>query len=176
MPDERVGLVGVVGHQAHAAHAEVGQDLRAGAVVAGVGGQAEFEVGVEGVAAALLELVRAQLGQQADAAALVAAQVDDDAPALGLDALQGGLQLGAAVAAQGVEDVAGQALGVDADQDVLAVADLAVDEGDVLDAVDGGAVAVRRERRRSAVGSWVSASRRTVGSARGGRRSGPRWR
>ena len=54
-------------------------------------------------------------------------------------------ELGAAVAAQGVEDVAGQALGVDADQDVLAVADLAVDEGDVLDAVDGGAVAVRRE-------------------------------
>ncbi|GAA3112556.1 hypothetical protein GCM10020254_68450 [Streptomyces goshikiensis] len=52
---------------------------------------------------------------------------------------------GAAVAAQGVEDVAGQALGVHPDQDVLAVADLAVDEGDVLDPVDGGAVPVRRE-------------------------------
>ena len=60
------------------------EDLRAGAVVAGVGGQAQLQVGVEGVAAALLELVRAQLGQQSDAAALVAAQVDDDAAALGL--------------------------------------------------------------------------------------------
>ncbi|GAA3308165.1 hypothetical protein GCM10020295_69330 [Streptomyces cinereospinus] len=52
---------------------------------------------------------------------------------------------GAAVAAQGAEDVAGEALGVDADQDVLAGAQFAVDERDVLDAVDGGTVAVRRE-------------------------------
>ena len=93
--------------------------------------------------AALLEFVRAQLGQQADAAALVAAQVDHDAAALLGDALHGGLELGAAVAALRAEDVAGEALGVDPDQQVLAVADVAVDEGDVLDAVDSGAVAVR---------------------------------
>src|SRR5690606_30133946 len=143
--DERVGLVGVVGQQADAAHTEVGEDLRAGRVVAGVGGQAEFEVGVEGVPAAFLEFVGAQFGHQADAAPLVAAQVDDDAPALGLDAGQGGVQLGSAVAALGAEDVSGEAFGVDADEDVLPVADVAVDQGDVLDAVDGGAVAVRGE-------------------------------
>ena len=44
-----------------------------------------------------------------------------------------------------LEDVAGQALGVDPDEDVVAVAEVAVDERDVLDAVDGGAVAVRGE-------------------------------
>ncbi len=119
--------------------------MRARAVVAGVGGQAEFEVGVEGVAAALLEFVRSQLGQQADAAPLVAAEVDDDAAALLGDAPHGRLQLGSAVAAQRVEDVAGEALGVQPGEDVLALADVAVDEGDVFDAVDGGAVAVRRE-------------------------------
>ncbi|CAM5344126.1 hypothetical protein SVIOM74S_08567 [Streptomyces violarus] len=95
--------------------------------------------------ALLLEFVGAQLGHQADAAALVSAQVDHDSPALGLDTGQRGVELGAAVAAGGAEDVAGEAFGVDADQDVVAVADVAVHEGDVLDAVDGGAVAVGRE-------------------------------
>ena len=77
-----------------------------------VGGQAEVEVGVDGVAAAVLELVGLQLGDQADPAALVAAQVDDHAAALLDDPLQGLVELGAAVAAVAAEDVAGQALGV----------------------------------------------------------------
>ena len=79
--------------------AEVAQDLGGGAVVAGVGGQPEVEVGVDGVAAAVLQLVGLQLGDQADAAALVAAQVDHDAAALLDDPRQRLVELGAAVAA-----------------------------------------------------------------------------
>ena len=105
-------LVGVVGQQPDGRDAEVAQDLGGGAVVAGVGGQPEVEVGVDGVAAAVLELVGLQLGDQADPAALVAAQVDHDAAALLDDPLQRLVELGAAVAAAAAEHVAGQALGV----------------------------------------------------------------
>ena len=46
------------------------------------------------------------------------------------------VELHAAVAAQRAEHVAGEALGVHADEDVLAVADLAPHERDVLRAVE----------------------------------------
>src|SRR6202035_3296599 len=97
----------------------------------------------------ILQLVRLQLGQQADATALVAAQVEPDAAAALGDLGHGGVQLCAAVAPLRAEDVAGQALGVDADKDVLSVAGVTVpgvnvteDEGEVLRPVDVGAVAV----------------------------------
>ena len=65
-------------------HAEVDQDLRTGAVVAGVGRQTEVEVGVDGVGAEVLQLVGLQLVQQADPPALVAADVEHQAaPLLG---------------------------------------------------------------------------------------------
>ena len=83
-------------------------------------GRPSSQVGVDGVVALLLELVGADLVAEADAAALVAAQVDEDARALLLDQVERGLQLGPAVAAQRAEDVAGQALGVHPDEHVLA--------------------------------------------------------
>ncbi len=125
--------------------AQVAQDLGGGAVVAGVGGQAEVEVGVDGVAAAVLQLVGLQLGDQADPPALVAAQVDDDAAALGDDPLERLVELRPAVAAVAAEHVAGQALGVHPGEHRLGAGDVAVHEGDVLGAVDGDPVAVRRE-------------------------------
>jgi hypothetical protein len=69
------------------------EDLRAGAVVAGVGGQAELEVGVDGVAAGVLQLVGLQLVHQADAPALVTAHVEHDAAAGGGDGGQGRVEL-----------------------------------------------------------------------------------
>jgi hypothetical protein len=65
-----VDLLGVVGEEAHLADAEVEEDLRAGAVLAEVGGQAELEVGLDGVGALVLEGVGLELVDQADAAAL----------------------------------------------------------------------------------------------------------
>ena len=133
---------------------EVDEDLGADAVVAQVGGQAELEVGVDGVEALLLELVGAQLVEQADAAALLG-EVEQHALALALDHRQRRLELLAAVAAQRVEDVAGEALGVDADEHVLGAGDVALDHRDVVLVVDqravadGGEVAERRSAARS---------------------------
>src|SRR6266542_1643543 len=125
-----------VGHQPHGGDPEVDQDLRADAVLAVVHRQAQLQVGVDGVAAALLEAVGAQLVGQADAAPLVAAQVHDHAlPRLG-DAPQRAFELGAAVAAQAAERVPGEALGVDPHQHVVLARDLALDQRQVLLAVE----------------------------------------
>ena len=108
----------VVRHQPHGRDAQVDEDLRADAVLARVDRQPELEVGVDRVAAVLLEGVGADLVAEADAAALVTAQVHDDARALGGDLGQRRVQLGSAVTAQRAEDVAGQALGVHPHEDV----------------------------------------------------------
>ena len=89
----------------------------------------------------VLQLVGAQLVQQTDAAALVAADVEHHAAALVGHRVQRGVQLRAAVAAQRAEHVAGQALGVHPDEHVLAVTDVAVDQRDQLAAGDGADVA-----------------------------------
>ena len=98
---------------------EVDEDLRADAVVAQVDGQPELEVRVDGVEALVLQVVGAQLVEQADAAALLG-EVEQHAAALVLDHRERRLELLAAVAAQRVEDVAGQALGVHAHEHVVA--------------------------------------------------------
>ena len=78
---EVVALGGVVRDQPQPLDAELEQDLGRRAVLARVDRQAEVQVRVDGVVAAVLQLVGLQLGRDADAAALVAAQVDDDAAA-----------------------------------------------------------------------------------------------
>ena len=139
-------LLRVVGEDADARQPEVDQDLRADAVVAQVDRQAELEVGVDRVQALVLEVVGAQLVQQADPAALLG-EVEQDAGALALDHRQRRLELLAAIAAQRVEDVAGQALGVDAHEHVVDARDVALDQRDVVLVVhqravaDGGEVA-----------------------------------
>ena len=77
-------LLRVVREDADRAQAEVDEDLRPDAVVAQVGGQAELEVGLDGVQSALLQLVGPQLVEQADPAALLG-EVQQDAVALALD-------------------------------------------------------------------------------------------
>src|SRR5581483_9549231 len=64
-------LLGIVGQQTDCADAEVEQDLRADAVVAEVGAEAELLVCFHSIQPFLtLELVRLQLGKQANAASL----------------------------------------------------------------------------------------------------------
>ena len=94
---------------------EVAEDLGADAVVALVGPEAELLVRLDRVVALLLELVGPQLVEQADAAPLLE-QVEQHAPALLGDRLDRAVELVAAVAALGAEDVAGQALAVDPHQ------------------------------------------------------------
>ena len=103
------------------------EHLRAGAVLAGIGREPERQVGVDGVGALVLQLVGAQLLQQADAPALVPADVQHNARGPpSTTARKRRVQLRAAVAAQRAEHVTGQALGVHPHQHVLAVADVAV--------------------------------------------------
>ena len=96
---EAEDLLRVVGEDPDARQPEVDQDLGADPVVAEVGGQAELQVGVDGVEALLLELVGAQLVEQADPAALLG-EVEQDAPALAARSSPARLELLAAVAAQ----------------------------------------------------------------------------
>src|SRR5690625_292791 len=109
---QRLGLVRVVGEQADRGNPQVLQDLGARPELAGVGGQTEAQVRVDGVGTGVLEAVGTQFVQQADTAALVPAEVDDGAAPLGCDLDHGGLELGAAVTAVGAEGVAGQAFRV----------------------------------------------------------------
>jgi hypothetical protein len=107
---------------------------------AAVGLIAELEIGLDGVEALVLQLVGAELGHESDAAAFLLL-VDQDAGALFDDAIHGELELLAAVAAQRAEDVAGQALGVDADQRRRGV-NVAMHEGDAaFDATECNGIA-----------------------------------
>jgi hypothetical protein len=136
---------GVVGHEADFADAEVGDDLGADAVVAEVHGEAEFKVGFDGIETLLLEFVGFDFAVEADATTFVAAHVDDDAGSFLFDALHGGVELAAAVAAAGGEDVASEALAVDAHEGGGVGLDLAFDEGDVVGAVENAAIKVEAE-------------------------------
>ena len=122
----------VVRHEAHGRHAEVDQHLGADAVLPAVDRESLLQVGVHRVVALLLQLISADLVAEADPAALVAAQVDEDPPPFLFDEVERRLQLGAAVAAERAEHVAGQALGVDPHQHVLGPGHLAHHECEVL--------------------------------------------
>src|SRR5262249_51282031 len=128
-------LLRVVGQQAHALDAEVAQDLGADAVVAQIFLEAELEVRLYRVAPAILQGVRADLVRQADAPALLV-QVDQDAGTRLRDQLERPGELLAAVAALRPEDVAGEALGVQADEDVVPAPQIAQHERHVLLLID----------------------------------------
>ena len=138
-------LRGIVRHQPHGGDAEIDEDLRADAVLARVGREPELEVGLDRVAALVLERVRAQLVSEADAAALVAAQVDDDPLPLGRDLRERAVELHAAVAPQRAEHVAGEALAVHPHEHVLLARHLAPHEREVLGVVEQRLEHVRGE-------------------------------
>src|SRR6185369_6445506 len=91
---------------------------------------------LDGVAALVLERVRAQLVPEADPPALVAAQVHHDASTLRRDLRERTVELEAAVAAHRAEDVAREALAVHAHEHVGLPRDVAAHEGHVLDTVE----------------------------------------
>ena len=133
-------LVRIVGEQFDAADAERAQHRRGGAEAALVGLEAELLVRVDGVEAAVLDRVGAQLVREPDAAALLR-EVEQHAAAGRADGVDRAAQLAAAVAAQAAEQVAGQAGGVHAHQDRLRAVECADDDGDVV----GAAAALAEE-------------------------------
>ena len=86
--ETEAGALGrVVREQPHRPHAEIDEDLRTDAVIARVGGKPQLGVRFHGVASGFLQPVRLQLVEEADTAAFVSADVDDDAAPLPRDRL-----------------------------------------------------------------------------------------
>src|SRR5439155_723808 len=113
-------LARVVAEQTHRADAQLAQDLDTHSVIALIRFEAEPLVGLDRVEALVLELVRANLVREPDAAAFLI-QIQQDAAAFLGNPLHGRIELGAAVTADRVQSVAGQARRVDADEDVRAI-------------------------------------------------------
>ena len=130
-PGQRPGLGGVVGEHAGASDPGGLEDLHGLEEVTAVDWQAQPAVGLYGVVALVLQHVGPELWHQPDTPTLVAGGVHQRSPALGDDPPHCQLQLGTAVAAERAERVAGEAGGMQADQHVAAVPDLAVDEQQV---------------------------------------------
>ncbi len=106
---------GVVGEEADARQVQLAEHGGGDVEIALVGFPAEGAVGVDGVEAAVLQGIGAELVDEADAAALLG-KVHDGPGALGGHAGDGALQLRAAIASQRAQEVACKTFGVDADQ------------------------------------------------------------
>ena len=115
-------------------HAEQTEDLRPHAIITLVGVVTEVHVGIYRVVALLLQLIGGNLRHQADAAPFLV-EVEDNALAGFVYHLHGAVQLLAAVAALGTEDVAGHAGGMHAHGDCLVLFPFALNQGNVLEAV-----------------------------------------
>ena len=95
---EAADFVRVVGDEADGRDLEVFEDFGGELEVAVVGFVAQLLVGFDGIGALVLELVGAELGHEADAAAFLLL-VEEDAGALVGDASEGEVELVVAVAA-----------------------------------------------------------------------------
>ncbi len=121
----------VVGQQSDAAHTEVEKDLGAHAVFPEVGGVAELYIGLDSVVASLLQFVGVDFGGNADAPTLLA-HVEENAGAFLFDPLQGKVELGAAVAAAGAEDIACETFAMHAHQHGSAGRNFTFGQGDMV--------------------------------------------
>ena len=117
--------------QADAAHAAGDQDLGGLLVVPAVDRQPQPEVGLHGVVALVLQDVCPKLLDQPHPASLMAGDIQQQPPAFGGDPPHGQPELRAAVAAERPEGVAGEAAGVQAEQDTAAVSDVPTGEQEV---------------------------------------------
>src|SRR5262245_1952163 len=124
-------LARIVREEPDGGQAEVGEDLVPEAVLARVRREAELDVRLDRVEALLLQLVGAELVQEPDAPALLG-HVQKHAVVLPADLSERLLELLAAVAAERVEDVAGQAFRVGAHEHALLAGGVAAHERDVL--------------------------------------------
>ena len=121
--DEGVGLLGIVGEQAHPPQAQILQQLDPHAVIAGIGLEAEREIGLHRVEPLILQLVGPDLLHEADAPPLLR-QIDKHPSALAADHFQGQVELIATVAAEAVEQIACKAGGVQPHQRIAGGGDI----------------------------------------------------
>ena len=114
---------------------QIQKNLRADAVVAEVGREAKTLVGFDRVDSLILKLIRLQLVEEADSAALLI-EVDDHALPLFGDHLHRSVQLPTAIAAEGMEDVSGETFRVHSHEHARIRLDASKHESDVLVIVD----------------------------------------
>lgn len=128
-------LFRIIGQQGDLAHPEIPENLGADAIVAQVGLVAEGLIGFDRILALVLQGIGHDLFGEADAAPLLA-HVEQDPAALLFNFTQGKFELFPAVAAHRMKDIAGEALGVDADQDGIFAGHLPLDQGEVVMIID----------------------------------------
>src|SRR5271156_2162947 len=128
-------LVRIIGQQLHLADAEVAQNLRADPVIAQVLVEAQMQVRFDGVHPVVLQGVGANLVPETDSAPLLM-EINHDAAVRRHDSHERLLQLLAAVASRRREYVASQALRMKPHQRSAPSADLALDQRQMLSAVN----------------------------------------
>src|SRR5687768_11254325 len=128
-------LARVVRHRPNGLESKIEQNLRADAVVAKVGLESQALVGLDRVGARVLQLIRLELVQQADAATFLV-EIDHDPAAALLNGPHRRVQLPSAVASQRAEHVAGETLRVHPDENPLALAHVPEHESNVLSIVN----------------------------------------
>src|SRR5438034_673426 len=121
-------LLRIVGEDAEPPRPQVHEDLRPDTVVTQVRLEPQSLIGLHGVLAAVLDLVGAQLVEEPNAPPLLP-HVHEHAATFALDDGEGLVELRAAIAAPGAEDVAGETLGMHAHEHGLLRPHIAHDEG-----------------------------------------------
>src|SRR4030095_11875504 len=132
-------LLRVVSQKTELTHSEIEKDLRAYPVISQIAGIPEPRVCLDRVESFLLQFVSVNFCREPDAASLLA-HVNQDTAAFLLNLPKRGVQLIAAVAPACTEHVAGEALAVNTHQRRLVLIDLALDQGEMMLAVQFRAV------------------------------------
>src|SRR5208282_267462 len=128
-------LVRIVGQQLDLADAEIAQDLRADSIVAQVLVEAEMQVRFDGVHPLVLQRVGANLVPEPDSAAFLM-EINHHAAVCRHDSLERLLQLLTAVASRRRKHVARETLRMEPHQRRASAADLALDQRQMLAAID----------------------------------------
>src|SRR5580704_11134595 len=125
----------VVRQHANGFQSQIQENLRSNAIVPQIGLETELLVGLDGIRALVLEGIRLEFVEKANAATLLI-EVDQHPASRLRDHLHCAIQLPTAVAALRVKDVPGEALRVHPDQHILASSNITEDQRDVLMLID----------------------------------------
>jgi len=155
VPLELLDFRRVVRHEPHGGDPQDAQHARRALVVPEVRGESEDPVRIDRIEAVVLEVVCGDLVRDPDAPPFLG-HVEQHPHGRATDSLHRRVELLAAIAPFGSEDVARHALGVEADEDVPLPRDPALDERDVL---------FSRVRTNKRVDPKVAVSRRQPGLA-----------
>ena len=126
-----VDLLRVVGHQTQFMYAQVLQDLGTNGIVTHIRRESQHNVGFDGIVTFILQGIGSDLVDQSNAAAFLS-EVKQYTAAFLFNHAQSGLKLFAAVAFIRSESITGQAFRMNTAENRFAIADLTLDQGDMM--------------------------------------------